>query len=290
MTRLSPAARPEPRRYPVLAAFGDHVQFLSQAEAASASRDERIRSVWPFLTQLVLEFAATLPPRARGNFDPEDILLELYVALCQKDGLYDPGRGHYVNFVGSIATRELLAVRDRMATVRCPKNGLSRARQYAEAEAADRLSEQQRWTHRDLMRALGAHGVGPTAEPADGLAGAAEQPRDDEYRRLCEAIRRALFGLSFAEARVLSRAYGLFGRRAETVEEIAAAEGKSRPDVQKVLNLATRKFRRRLESLARRGDGRDWPKCDPGGPGLDTQVGHPRARRNVPNVPYERTP
>lgn len=72
--------------FPMFDAYGDRPAFLSAEEAVVATTAERIRGVWPFLMRRVLDFQAKLKPRERVNFDPEDTLAALYVAIAERDG------------------------------------------------------------------------------------------------------------------------------------------------------------------------------------------------------------
>src|SRR5690242_14949755 len=65
-------------RFPVLAAFGDErAAFLDNEQAAAATRDDRIRSVWAFVIRQASAFHKSLQVRERANFDLDDVLLDL---------------------------------------------------------------------------------------------------------------------------------------------------------------------------------------------------------------------
>lgn len=68
-----------------------------------------------------LSFHRTLKAQNRVNFDPEDILAELYVAISLRDHKWTPDRGEYITFVGAIIDRELYAIGDRARTVESPE-------------------------------------------------------------------------------------------------------------------------------------------------------------------------
>src|SRR4051812_9532283 len=99
-------------KYPLFYAYGDKHTFLDDEAAVKATTEERIRSIWPFFVGRVLGFVESLKPRERVNFDPEDILSSLWIALAEKDDQWTLERGKYITFAGIIMDRELFAIRD----------------------------------------------------------------------------------------------------------------------------------------------------------------------------------
>lgn len=235
-------------RYPLLSAYGDAaVRFLGHEEAVAATRDQRIRSVWPFLVKAVLEFCDSLTPRARANYDPEDVMGELYAVLLEKDARWEPDRGKYLSFVGRLISNELHAIRDRATTVHSPRNSASRIKGY---EAAGEMSARRRKTYVDILRVAAEHLCVEDAEPPGGgeAGGAEAAAAREDYRRARARIRLGVAGLDADEAEAIGRAFGLFGRPEQPVPEIAAATGRTAHHVRKVIARAQRKFKRRLEA------------------------------------------
>lgn len=109
-------------RYPVFAAFGENPRRLSPEEAA-ASVDDRIASVWHFVVGRVASFVETLKPRERASFDAEDLMIELYIKLREKDPKWASGRGRYITFAGTVVSNELSSLRDKARTVAPQRHG-----------------------------------------------------------------------------------------------------------------------------------------------------------------------
>ena len=72
-------------KWPMLNAFGGSHVFLDTEGALAATPDGRIQSAWPYLVRRVLAFCKGLKPRERTNYDAEDVIAELYLALAAKD-------------------------------------------------------------------------------------------------------------------------------------------------------------------------------------------------------------
>ncbi len=238
--------------YPVIFAFGDGpIEFLDDEAARSASLQDRIRSVWPFLVREVLKFAETLKPRALANFDPEDVLTELWIVLAEKDSKWEPERGRYLTFAGKIVANELHAIRDRSNTVHSPRNSACRIKEYESDELANGLSERRRKTLSDIRRVMGDHepvedneriatGEGETIESVE---------RREELRLISDAVRKAMMGLSAEEADVIGKSFGLWGQDPLSLEEIALRRGKGIDAAKKAKLRGQYKLRRRLEDL-----------------------------------------
>jgi DNA-directed RNA polymerase specialized sigma24 family protein len=196
-------------RYPALFAFGEGpIEFLSVEQARAATPQERIKSVWPFLVRSTLKFCETLRTRAAINFDPEDVLNELYLVLAEKDAKWDPARGTYLTFAGRVVTNELHRIRDRAGTIHGPRNAACRIKQYEAEKKAGTLSEKKAGTLRDIRRALGDHESLDTAD--EGIAGrigpGAEDEATESRRR---AVREALDRLPYDEMVVVGRTFGI---------------------------------------------------------------------------------
>ena len=226
----------------------------------TAGRDGRIQSVWPFLVREVLAFGMSLSPREQANFDPEDIITELWVKLAQKDHKWSPERGRYISFAGAVVETELARIRDRTRTVKPPGNSAARMREYAEKEEAGTLSEREALTRVRLQVVMTAPaGLGGTDRNDGGEPD--YDPQDNEARppdgsptnseRAVEAkaaVLRVLRALDEDEAAILAEAHGLFGREARTPAQIAASRRRGVKAIREILSLAEEKARRALEA------------------------------------------
>lgn len=235
-------------RYPALNAYGSKHKFLTEEEAVSASAEERIRSIWPFLVKRILSFVATLSPRDRVNFDADDVLVELWISLRENDAEWIPDRGKYITFAGSIVERELCAIRDRARTVESPRNSSCRMKEYAKEEAAGVLTERRARTAADIKRTSdGIKAIGNTyddvridhLEDADTIA---ERNEEIEESRgiISVAIAKAL---TVEEAGVLGRLSGLWGREGASAWRIAFETGRELSEVNRIAARARKKLK-----------------------------------------------
>jgi DNA-directed RNA polymerase specialized sigma24 family protein len=208
--------------YPCFYAFGDHHRFLSAEEAINASFEDRIRSIWPFMVRRVLAFQASMKPRDKVNFDPEDVLTEIVLALLENDGEWTPERGKYITYATTIMEREMYSIRDRARTVQSPRNSACRLKEYRAADEAGVLTEKCRKTAEDIERTT--HSVQPIS-PRSGVQHdriTTETPPDTAISRedasssgdiVAAAIAAALEPM---DALILGRTEGLWGRSPES--------------------------------------------------------------------------
>ena len=242
-------------KYPLFYAYGEKHKFLDKEGALGATAEGRIKSVWPYIVRRVLSFERILKPRERANFDVEDIVAELWVALASKDDQWTPDRGKYITFAGVIIERELCSIRDKARTVQSPRNSSCRLKKYREEEAAGTLTERRRLTAADISRtctiagAIGSRGTGededrgPEPTVTDNpLATLAERERADGIR---EGLREALSRLTPIESEVITRSAGL-GVEAVTTSELALAVGRTEKEVRRAKERAMAKVRKRL--------------------------------------------
>jgi len=230
--------------FPILSSFGEEHEFLDTDAAILATRDERIKSIIPFLIKRINRFQESLKPRERANFDHEDTFSELYVKLAEKDADWSPERGKYITYVGVIIDRELSSIRDKSRTVESPRNSFGRLKEYQEEEESDSLSARRRKTAEDIRR---------TAECAAPLTLAVEMTRHDDpsertlKKEIDDATRsvliRAIRTLTLFEAQVLGRSFGLFGRPVQTLFMIAWETGVEQDDVRLAKQRALAKVR-----------------------------------------------
>lgn len=250
-------------RYPIFGAFLGQKNFLSIEEAAAATRDQRIESVWPFIVRRVLSFNSTLKPRERSNFDAEDVLSEIWVELSEKDGDWNPERGKYITFVGKLIDRHFCTIREKARTVHSPRNASCRTKEYQEEEAAGSLTEARRKTFADIRRTGEAMGSishsDRIGDPAEGQQFLADESSMDPLdfaassfdADLCrDAARQAMRGLTPPEAKVISLLYGFGGRRPMTLWDIAFDAQEDVNEVRKIANAAQRKIKRHLTDLS----------------------------------------
>lgn len=242
-------------KYPVFRALGDQQEFLDSAAAETASRDERIRSIWPFIVRRSRQFYYTLKPRERVNFDPEDTLTELWVALAERDHKWEPAKGKYITFAGTIIDRELCAIRDKSRTVESPRNSSCRMKEYIKEEESGEISAGRLKTANDIRRTGdsaqsiggddGAVGLSDTGEgdPIDILTGL------EVSRERLDAIKRAIRTLEPFEASVIGNLSGLWGLPQESVFWLAWKTGRDMSEIRQAKSSAIAKIRDYLLSI-----------------------------------------
>lgn len=244
-------ARPDSLRdqYPIIFAFGEGpIPPLGHAESIAATPQERVRSVWPFLVKSVLKFAETLRPRDLANYDPEDVLTDLYASLLEKDDKWEPVRGRYLTYAAKVCENELHAIRDRAHTVHGPRNSSCRLKQYAAASATGKLSDRKAKTWSDILRVVGEH------EGLDGedmlpicAPDTADVVNHREHLRLVHsAVVRGIMTLAPVEAATLGGAYGLWGQPEAPLALLAFNERMSLDELKKTKGRAQDKVRARL--------------------------------------------
>lgn len=239
-------------QYPVIFAFGeDPIAPLTHDEAIAATTHERIRSVWPFLVKTVLNFAETLRPRDLANYDAEDVLIDLYASLLEKDVKWEPERGRYLTFAGKVCENELHAIRDRAHTVHSPRNSSCRLKQYEAQDAEGQLSSRKAKTYADIRRVIGEHEAleCDSAIPVSSPDTAEVVERREQLRLVNSAVLTGLMGLAPEEAATVGGAYGLWGQPDEPLATIAFRQGKTLDSVKKSKARAQDKIRDRLLAL-----------------------------------------
>ncbi len=236
--------------FPLLAAFGTEHRFLSPEEAVLATTEERIRSVWPYIVGRARSFCESLNPRERVSFDPEDVAVELWAVLAEKDDKWDHERGTYAVFAKTVCERHLEDVRDTSSVVERPKNSRGRIREYEEAEQKGALSPEQSKTMGDIRRA------GGEIKPVDHAAAGSSSPdpasvaeRREIERLGREALAEAIPRLTPKESIVLGRLHGLWGKEAATVEQIADEMGWQRDRAMSIRASAYAKLRAHFASV-----------------------------------------
>jgi DNA-directed RNA polymerase specialized sigma24 family protein len=237
-------------RFPLLCVFGEQRhQFLANGAASTATTEQRLRSVWPFLVRRVLSFSKTLAPRDRANFDAEDILAQLVAKIAERDPKYNAERGSYVTFVATVADHELEGIRDRASTIQAPRNSSCRIKAYRKREANGTLTERCRHSANDIARTKsGTHDL----EFADtGSSKLLPSPltlliAQESSQETTTQLKEALASIDPVDAEVLVRRSGLFGHEIEPAGEIAPRVGLSEGDVKAAYVRARAALRRRL--------------------------------------------
>jgi hypothetical protein len=238
-------------KYPMFFAYGGDHTFLDTEAARSADTETRIRSIWPFIVRRVLAFQQTLKPRDKVNFDPEDTLSELWIALAENDGEWSPERGKYITFAGVIIDRELCAIRDKARTVHSPRNSSCRMKEYKSEEEMGTISPRRLKTANDIRRT--AEGIQPMTgngpefdkaldeEPVSTLT--VKEMTEETIDAIKAAIRSALTTI---EATVLGRLSGIWGNEPQTVWVVSLATARDQEEVRRIKARAWRKVREYL--------------------------------------------
>lgn len=251
----------ESQDYPIFEMFGPEPRRLTHEEAISATVERRIESVWLFLVRKTLQFVATLRGQEVANCDPEDILVELYIELQQKDGKWEPDRGRYITFVGRLVQRHLSDLRDKSRTVKSPRNSSSRMGDYQRELDAGTITAERLQTYRDIQRSTASYTLLSSRERGDGvsampeLAAPAGQGDDEAIesrengRISADAVTWGIMSLTPFEARVLGMSGGLWNQPSLTVGEIAEKTGRKREAVKKAKERAFAKVRQRLTDM-----------------------------------------
>jgi hypothetical protein len=165
----------------------------------------------------------TLQPRERANYDAEDVLMECWLALRDRDHKYDPERGKYITFAGPVIEHHLYAVREKARVVRSPRNSSCRLGGYALAEAEGRISPRTAKTANDIRRTARDPGAITTEEYVPSSSDVQAEVIERELRALGrEAIIEALDVLTLDECRLIGAVFGLWEGAARTVMQVAA--------------------------------------------------------------------
>jgi hypothetical protein len=217
--------------------------------------------VWPFLVRTVTVFQGTLRPREQASFDPEDVLLELWAKIAEKDHKWEPERGEYISYVGSIVETELHRLRDRTKTVRSPGNSAARLREYEARETAGTITPGQKKTAEDMRRVTSSQsflaGSGDEGRDCISISIVDRAPAVEEvaFRREAAGTARVLLvrglsALSPYEAKILGQAYGLWGQPIRTHGSIAKANRRSVVTIRKQIAVALAKCNNALGDVA----------------------------------------
>lgn len=240
----------------LLYAYGPKQHFLTTEEAVLTDCENRIRSIWPFITREVFKFQARLKPMERVNFDEEDTVIELWVLLRENDEGWTPERGKYITYAGTLIERELQNIRDRSRTVQAPKNSGCRMKEYDTEEAEGRLTDRRRRTADDIRRtaSIASGSGGPNDLLSEWLVSEAseqcslcDQEDQDKARK---AVGQAIMCcLTPDEAMVMGRSAGLWRQEAQSDWRIGFDTLRDAADIRKIRMRAFRKIKDYLSEI-----------------------------------------
>ncbi len=238
--------------------FGtDHLRPLTRAEEVGAPFETRLKGIWPYLVKSVNRHVAGLTPRERANYDADDLMTEVALALWRKDDRWDAARGRYITFAEQVCRSTVLSLRSKMRPVHAPSNAMSRLRAYRRrAEEEGPLPARQATIVERLAQVLGQVDdladtgdapqlISPERPVPDGLVAREDAGRSEGLARA------ALVSAGPLGALVLTRLYGLFGSEPQTEYALA----RSVPGLRcaaRVHALAEEARRRILEGAATR--------------------------------------
>jgi RNA polymerase sigma factor (sigma-70 family) len=204
-------------------AFGPEPSRVPKEREREADFDARVESIWPFLMSMCSSFVERLSPSERQSLDLDDVLSEAFVRLKEKDHCWNPDRGRYITFAGSVVRRMLYDLRDRSRTVKSPSNSSIRSKAYEEKAAttggvANPIWESIAATKREYVSINGVEGGvdiedhGPPAE---------DEAKESRDRDVAKKLKEFIGSLTPYQAAVVGMEYGLFGQPTRTVAEIA---------------------------------------------------------------------
>lgn len=221
-------------KYSMLNAYGSKVKFLSQEEINSATAADRIQSIWPFVAQKVMSHWGKSKPWERIHFDPDDLMVEIWIELEKKNDRYDPSRGLYVTFAGRIVDRKLIAIWEHSRTVHLPRNSAGRLSKCTNKEDSGEPAEKINRCMRPVVE----------VDPEDKLH--EDQSTTEKAESLAEIRKRAarvIRSLDAKEAYVVGHHYGLWGMEPTPIQVIAERLGLSVGQARALRAKAERKIR-----------------------------------------------
>lgn len=231
---------------PLCLAFGSYHQFFTSDQAAKSTPESRILSIWPYICNKVREFTATLTARELCNFDEEDILLEVWIAIRERDDKWLPERGHYMSFAGPIVRHCLYELREHTRTIKSATNASSRLRKFEEEARDGVLSKAKRRTMESMRRSIN----GPddlTNELTAECSPDAEIIEREKQRQIVLAVTDIVRQISYEEASVIGPYLGLWGQETKSFAEIACKLGKSCALTKKTYALAIERLSKQFQ-------------------------------------------
>ena len=218
---MSTETRQRKRRKPhdpnVVRAFGENVEYLTPEEAGSATPNERLESVWPFIVREATRFWNRLSAHEKPSVDLEDVIGELAIEVLQKDDKYDASKNYtYAAYVGTIIRNRLLGLRESLHIVSSPKNAACTLKHAARLSQQGLLPDRRRMTTTDIIR---------TMCPADPIESAMDtvdhaptyvEGEVELHERMTTrgSIAKILGFLTPTEAYLIGSKYGIYGSTA----------------------------------------------------------------------------
>jgi DNA-directed RNA polymerase specialized sigma subunit len=220
----------------------------------------RLESVRGFINKKAVNFHRTLSARERANYDVNDIVAELQVAIIEQDHGFDPNIAKYTTYITAIVSHRLAYIKDHANTVESPPNANGRSKEYQEEEDNNTISKRRRKTADDIRRtrygivSIDRHhdeseGSMDRADAPDGMAIAVECPPDvgamkaEDHKEAIKTIIDAVKTLKPIEAWLLGATYGLWGQQRVTIGELAARSGRSPDKLSRIKSNAIAKLR-----------------------------------------------
>lgn len=229
--------------------FGRYPRRLTHEQMPTATADERIESVWPFLVKLAIGFHLRMKPGDKVNFDIEDVLSELYIKLKRSDDSWSPERGLYITFAASLSRRVMSSIRDRAHTVHSPRNSTCRLKRYKKQQSEGDLKPKKERTLADMVRVV--EGARPITDASFCVAADIPEPllQDEISEERKEGIAVALRQLDPAECLIVRALSGLWEGEALSVKDLAAKLNYSDPEIRRVYGEATDKMRAYIREI-----------------------------------------
>lgn len=244
-------SRISPKDHPVFFVFGHYHRFLNLDEASSATPEERITSVWPFVVKQVSAFISSLHQRELVNFDADDVLIEVWIELRQKDCKWDPRIGTYISFAGKIIHHLFVRIRERSRTVESPRNATCRLKECISLlQSGKNLTEARSKNRNDILRTInGTSLMGEVVPEYEHHSSPESDCLGQEHEIILEdAVKRSVSALSPLEAFVLGRLHGLWGNESQTLDQVAKSLRKTHKEVARIRDKAYKSMRDFLES------------------------------------------
>lgn len=233
--------------YELIKLFGDLCSPLTRSEAGAADFESRVGSIGRYLVREVQRSYKRLSPEGKITYDPEDLLLECWIKLRERDDKYESGRGDYLVFARRIIHNRLTELTEKTRCVGLPANsaGQFRTLQGAEdQESQNRLSLLVR-TARDHVE-LHQDAMGAKLEwihtPLQNLI---DEEEDQEGRDQLAAM---LVGeLTLLECLALGAYYGLWSNPRKALKDLAREYSFTTQQLRKALASARVKIKSAVE-------------------------------------------
>ena len=229
--------------FPLLLHYGSLCSRITREQAAIASFDERFNSIGRYVVgQSIRFYSIVLSREGKTAFDPEDIFIELWSELRERNPYYKSELGKYLTFAQRVIANKLSEMLETTHCVQLPANAAEKYKTLArltelDSRQAERLSA--------LVAANVDHApiqAGETIESGD--ARPEQQAIANERRTLSEAaIIRMLSSLTARECLAVGLRYGLWGRKRTNLTTADEAVGLQRGTLSKSFVSARKKMR-----------------------------------------------